>query len=170
MGAGLLLLPLPMEMSMEIRAATSAEDLALARLLFREYAESLPFSLCFQGFEAELAGLPGRYAPPAGRLLLAMEGGEAAGCIALRVLEPGVCEMKRLYVKPAHRSGGLGRRLAERLIAEARGIGYRVMRLDTSEDMTAARRLYESLGFYRIERYNDDPLEDTIFMEVGLGG
>ncbi len=155
---------------MDIRAATSAEDLSRAKVLFREYAESLPFSLCFQGFEEELAGLPGRYAPPGGRLLLAVEGGEAVGCIALRALGPGVCEMKRLYVKPGRRAGGLGRLLAERLIAEARGIGYRAMRLDTSEDMTAARRLYESLGFYRIERYNDDPMEDTIFMEAGLGG
>jgi putative acetyltransferase len=153
---------------MDIIAAHSQPHLPVVRELFQEYAASLPFSLCFQGFETELASLPGRYAPPAGRIFLAQDGPDAAGCIALRPLGPGLCEMKRLYIRPTHRARGLGRILTQHLIAEARSIGYEAMRLDTSADMHAAQRLYESLGFHRIDRYNDDPLEDTIFMELRL--
>lgn len=143
--------------------------LPAVRDLFREYAASLPFSLCFQGFEQELETLPGRYAPPSGRLLLAFDGDRPTGCVAVRELGPGsICEMKRLYVRPAARRTGLGRLLASRIIDEARAIGYERMRLDTSHDMIAAQALYESLGFRRIERYNDDPIDGTIWMELRL--
>jgi putative acetyltransferase len=151
-----------------IVGADVPEMVNLARGLFREYAASLSFSLDYQGFEEELASLPGRYAPPSGRLLLAFVGEELAGSVALRDLGEGVCEMKRLYVRPAFRGRGLGRVLAARIVEEGRGIGYRAMRLDTSGDMAAALRVYEGLGFRRIDRYNDDPLEDTVFMELGL--
>jgi ribosomal protein S18 acetylase RimI-like enzyme len=152
-----------------IEAETPALVVA-ARGLFREYAASLPFSLEYQGFEEELAGLPGKYARPSGTLLLGFVGEELAGSVALRALGEGVCEMKRLYVRPAFRGRGLGLELARRIVEEGRGIGYRAMRLDTSGDMAAAIRVYESLGFRRIGRYNDDPLEDTVFMELGLEG
>jgi putative acetyltransferase len=141
-----------------------------ARGIFREYAGSLPFSLDYQGFEAELASLPGKYARPSGRLLLGFVGEEPAGSVALRPLGEGVCEMKRLYVRPAFRGRGLGAELAARIVREGRGIGYRAMRLDTSGDMAAALHVYEGLGFRRIGRYNDDPLEDTVFMELDFGG
>jgi putative acetyltransferase len=157
----------------EIRLALSPSEVADAARLFREYAESLPFSLDYQGFEQELAALPGRYAPPGGRLFIAYdEAGAPAGCIALRdisaQLAPGTCEMKRLYVRPAYRRSGLGRRLCVRLIAEAREAGYRVMKLDTSSDMHSAVRLYRSLGFVECERYNDDPMADTLWFELNL--
>lgn len=149
--------------------AHGPSHLPAVRELFREYAASLPFSLCFQGFERELETLPGRYAPPSGRLLLAFDGERATGCVAVREIGPGsICEMKRLYVRPAARRTGLGRLLASRIIDEARAIGYERMRLDTSHDMIAAQTLYESLGFRRIERYNDDPIDGTIWMELRL--
>lgn len=152
-----------------ITEAHGAEHLSAVRELFSEYAASLPFSLCFQGFEKELATLPGRYAPPSGRLLVAYEGKKAMGCVALREIGPGpICEMKRLYVRPAARGTGLGRRLTERIIDEGRAAGYERMRLDTSHDMIAARTLYESLGFTHIDRYNDDPIDGTIWMELVL--
>lgn len=153
----------------ELITVSTAEHLRDARALFSEYAASLSFSLCFQGFNEELASLPGKYSPPGGRLLLAYEGAGAVGCIALRPIGPGVCEMKRLYVRPQCRRTGLGRALAVRLIGEARAIGYARMRLDTTQDMTAAQGLYRSLGFYPIERYNDDHPEHTIWMEMDLG-
>lgn len=152
---------------MAIIPAVTADHIEQIRSLFREYAASLDFSLCFQGFDAELAGLPGKYAPPSGRLLLALgHAASPAGCVALRPLEPGICEMKRLYVRPSARGHGLGRRLAERIVADGKAIGYDRMRLDTSETMRAARAIYESLGFYTIPRYNNDHLEDTVFMEL----
>ncbi len=156
----------------QIRVALSQAEVQDAAGLFREYAASLPFSLCFQGFEQELATLPGRYAPPSGRLLVAYASDQPVGCIALREISdqagPGACEMKRLYVVPAHRGTGLGRRLCELLIAEARVQGYSVMKLDTSGDMLAAQGLYRSLGFTPCERYNHDPLEDTLWFELDL--
>src|ERR1700758_3551593 len=116
-----------------IYPAESAAEIEQIRELFMEYAKSLGFSLCFQGFDQELAGLPGDYAPPEGRLLLVEYEGQLAGCVALHKLEPGVCEMKRLYLRPQFRGKGLGRALAERIINEARQIGYELMRLDTVE-------------------------------------
>src|SRR6516164_2564081 len=134
--------------SFTIIPADSAVRIAQARELFLEYANSLGFSLCFQSFDQELAGLPGDYAPPEGRLLLAEYEGRLAGCVALHKLEAGNCEMKRLYLRPAFRGKGLGRALAERIIREARDIGYRRVRLDTVEPvMQDAVALYRGLGF-----------------------
>jgi putative acetyltransferase len=131
--------------------AESPAQIALARELFLEYAQSLGFSLCFQNFDKELAGLPGDYAPPKGRLLLAECEGERAGCVALHQLEAGVCEMKRLYLRGQFRGKGLGRALAERIIAEARQIGYRRMRLDTVEPvMKDAVAMYRRLGLRKL--------------------
>lgn len=151
-----------------IVSAKTTAQLDEIRALFREYAASLPFSLDFQGFEAELAALPGVYTPPRGRLLLAENGGRAAGCIAHKPLEPGICEMKRLYVRPESRGRNIGRKLAELLIAEARTAGYKAMRLDTIADMKAAMALYESLGFRRIEAYYANPIAGACFFELGL--
>lgn len=154
--------------SLVVRQASGAGDVALARALFEEYQRSLGFSLCFQNFDEELAGLPGAYAPPEGRLFLAFSGDEPAGCIALRKIGEEFCEMKRLWVRPAFRGTGLGRRLAETLMAEARAIGYRAVRLDTLPSMEAAQALYVSLGFRDIPPYNDHPIEGTRFMEAIL--
>jgi putative acetyltransferase len=151
-----------------IRIADGAADFATARALFEEYQKSLGFSLCFQNFDAELAGLPGAYAPPNGRLLLAFAGADPAGCIALRNIGEDVCEMKRLWVRPAFRGTGLGRRLVETLMADARGIGYRRIRLDTLPSMAAAQALYLSQGFADIPPYNDHPIEGTRFMGAPL--
>jgi ribosomal protein S18 acetylase RimI-like enzyme len=151
-----------------IRHAESPADVAIARTLFEEYQKSLGFSLCFQNFDAELAGLPGAYAPPEGRLLLAFSGDEPAGCVALRKVGEGTGEMKRLWVRPGLRGTGLGRRLAETLMAEARAIGYRRVRLDTLPSMKTAQALYVSLGFTDIPPYNDHPIEGTRFMEAAL--
>jgi ribosomal protein S18 acetylase RimI-like enzyme len=153
---------------LSIRDAHEGEALATARQLFNEYAASLDISLCFQGFDEELAGLPGTYAPPRGRLLLAWRGKESAGCVALRPLEPGTCEMKRLYVRPAYRTGGVGRLLVERVIHEAAMAGYRRMRLDTLPAMEAALQLYRRLGFREIAPYTANPVEGTVFLELEL--
>ena len=149
--------------------AESSAHIAHARELFLEYAESLGFSLCFQSFDQELAGLPGDYAPPDGRLLLAECAGQQAGCVALHKLESGICEMKRLYLRPAFRGKGLGRMLAERIIAEARAIGYRRMRLDTVEPiMKNAVALYRQLGFREIAAYRSNPIAGAMYMELEL--
>lgn len=155
-------------MEAAIRTA-AAEDLGLLRILFREYARSLGFDLCFQGLDEEMTRLPGRYASPSGRLLLATVGGEAAGCVALKGLADGVCEMKRLYVRGRHRGLGVGRLLAERVIAEAREVGYHAVRLDTVPSvMAGAVALYRSLGFVEIPPYCFNPVPGASFMELVL--
>ncbi|MGA1987915.1 MAG: GNAT family N-acetyltransferase [Candidatus Sulfotelmatobacter sp.] len=149
--------------------AESPAQLAQARELFIEYAQSLGFSLCFQNFDKELASLPGGYAPPEGRLLLADQDGQLAGCIALHKLEPGVCEMKRLYLRPRFRGKGLGRALADHIIAEARHIGYQRMRLDTVEPvMKDAVAMYRKLRFKEIAPYCPNPMSGVIYMELHL--
>ncbi len=154
---------------LSIVAADSPAQIALARELFLEYAKSLNFSLCFQSFDQELAGLPGDYAPPNGRLLLAEYDGQLAGCIALHELGPGICEMKRLYLRPEFRGKGLGRALAEKLIEDARQIGYERMRLDTVEPaMKGAVALYRQLGFREIPPYRENPIAGALYMELDL--
>ena len=155
-------------MTLRIEPAVSATDLTAARELFLEYAATLGVDLEFQGFEAEVAGLPGRYEAPEGRLLLAWVDEQLAGCVALRRLSPDVAEMKRLYVRPAFRGSALGRALAEAVIAEARSIGYRRIRLDTLPSMSSARGLYRSLGFREIEPYTANPVPGTAFLELVL--
>jgi putative acetyltransferase len=150
--------------------ALDSASLAVVRLLFEEYGSSLGIDLGFQDFTAELETLPGKYAPPAGRLLLALEDDAPAGCVALRPLEAGIAEMKRLYVRPAFRGGGWGRRLAERIIAEARDAGYSRMRLDTLPSMAGARSLYQALGFREIPPYRHNPIHGTAFLELSLTG
>jgi putative acetyltransferase len=151
-----------------IEPGHGAEHIEGVRRLFEEYAASLDFDLCFQGFGEELAGLPGDYAPPAGRLLLARLENDPAGCVALRPLEADVCEMKRLYVRPAFRGLGAGRMLVERIIREGREAGYRRMRLDTLATMIAARRLYQQLGFREIAPYRNNPVQGAAFLELDL--
>ena len=149
--------------------ATLPEHIEQARSLFLEYGSSLGFSLCFQSFDEELKSLPGAYGPPSGRLLLARSSGHSAGCVALRKLEAGICEIKRLYVRPADRGSGLGRMLVERVIAEARTIGYERMRLDTVESaMKDAIALYRRIGFREIAPYSVIPIEDALWMELLL--
>jgi putative acetyltransferase len=149
--------------------AQSPEQIAAIRELFLEYAQSLGFSLCFQSFDQELASLPGDYAPPEGRLVLATHNGQPAGCVALHALAPEICEMKRLYVCPQFRGKGLGRELAERIIAEARQLGYKKLRLDTVEPvMKTAVAMYRQLGFREIPPYRQNPIEGALYMELEL--
>ncbi len=155
--------------AISIVAAKTSDQIAQVRALFLEYAQSLGFSLCFQSFDKELAELPGDYAPPEGRLLLAMRGGQAVGCVALHKIGDGICEMKRLYLRPLARGSGAGRTLAERIIAEARAIGYRTMRLDTvAGTMDAAIALYRWLGFREIPPYRTSPVPGALYMELTL--
>jgi putative acetyltransferase len=154
---------------LEAVQAESQEQIAAIRELFLEYAQSLSFSLCFQSFDKELAGLPGDYAPPDGRMLLATSEGQAAGCVALHRIEDGICEMKRLYVRPQFRGKGLGKALAERVINEARAIGYEKLRLDTVEsEMRAAVAMYRQLGFREIAPYRPNPIDGALYMELEL--
>ena len=149
--------------------AESLEDIAQARELFLEYAQSLGFSLCFQNFDKELANLPGDYAPPEGRLLLAECEGQLAACVALHKLDGDICEMKRLYLRPQFRGQGLGRLVADRIISEARQIGYRRIRLDTVEPvMKDAVAMYRKLGFREIAPYRKNPIAGALYMELDL--
>jgi ribosomal protein S18 acetylase RimI-like enzyme len=148
-----------------ISDAHRTERLDIIRLLFREYADALSFDLGFQSFNDELGSLPGSYAPPSGRLIAALDGAEPAGCVALHNLGEGYCEMKRLYVRPAYRGRKIGRALAKKAILEARGIGYRAMRLDTVSSMTEAIALYRALGFYAIAPYRFNPLRHALYFE-----
>lgn len=149
--------------------AESSAHIAQARELFLEYAQSLNFSLCFQSFDKELASLPGDYAPPDGRLLLAEYDGRLAGCIAMHRLDADICEMKRLYLRPEFRGKGLGRALAETIISEARRAGYKRMRLDTVEPvMKTAVEIYRKLGFKEIAPYRPNPVAGTIYLELEL--
>lgn len=149
--------------------AESSAQITQARELFLEYAQSLGFSLCFQNFDGELAALPGDYAPPRGRLLLAEVDGEPVGCVALHPLQSEICEMKRLYLRPRFRGKGLGRILAERIIAEAREMGYKYMRLDTVEPvMKDAVAMYRRLGFREIAPYCTNPVAGAMYMELEL--
>lgn len=153
---------------MRLSLAEEVSQIEEARSLFKEYADSTGVDLCFQNFGQELATLPGDYAAPSGRLILAHAGEEPAGCVALRKVDDAVCEMKRLYVRPAFRGTGLGRTLAERIVAEAREIGYARMRLDTLPSMRSAIELYGSLGFKEISAYRFNPVEGSLYMELEL--
>ncbi len=149
--------------------AESPEQIASVRELFLEYAQSLGFSLCFQSFDQELAGLPGDYAPPEGRLLLATYDSQPAGCVALHKLDSRSCEMKHLYVRPQFRGKGLGKALTERIINEARLIGYKQLRLDTVEPvMRTAVAMYRTLGFREIAPYRPNPIDGALYMELQL--
>lgn len=153
----------------EIIEAADTERIAQARALFREYEAWFGMNLCFQNFDEEVANLPGKYAAPDGGLFLAFADKDLAGCIALRKLEEGICEMKRLFVRDEFRGRKIGVLLIERVIAEARKIGYRKMRLDTfPAKMGKAVNLYESYGFYTIEPYYHNPYGETLFMEKDL--
>lgn len=147
--------------------AETAEQIAAVRELLKEYWRKRELSPCFFEFDKELEGLPGDYAPPEGRLLVAECDGQVIGCVALHKIEPGICEMKRLYLRSVYRKKGIGRMLAEGIIAEARGIGYERMRLDTIEPMMQdAVALYRKLGFYEIGPYRRNPLAGVMFMEL----
>jgi putative acetyltransferase len=153
----------------KFRQAENEPDITAAREIFREYEAWLDVDLCFQGFEDELKDLPGKYSAPKGRLYLASDGEEIAGCIALRPLEDTVCEMKRLFVLEKFRGRQIGKLLIERLIADAREIGYQRMRLDTfPPKMGKAVHLYETYGFRKIPPYYDNPNEGVLFMELTL--
>ena len=153
---------------MQLTQAHTVNDLETVRTLFREYQQGLGVDLCFQGFEEELATLPGRYAPPTGWLLLAWADSQAAGCVALRALEEGACEMKRLFVRPAYRGQGLGRILAMQMVKDATALGYAVMRLDTLDTLDKAMHLYTALGFQRRAPYYANPLPGVVYWERAL--
>jgi len=151
-----------------IKPATTREEIEDIRCMFREYAKLLSVDLSFQGFEAELRELPGKYAPPGGALLVAYHEGAGAGCVALRDLGHRVCEMKRLFVRPWFRGLCLGKELAEGIITSARELGYSTMRLDTLDRLTEAMRLYDRMGFRRIPAYYENPLPGVVYWELDL--
>jgi len=153
---------------LHIMPVISKEQIARVHRLFSQYADSLSFDLEFQGFRRELASLPGDYGPPGGCILLARCGNNFVGCVALRPLADDVCEMKRLYVLPEYRGKGIGRALANALIEKARQIGYKKMRLDTVASMKKANALYAWLGFYQIDAYRHNPLDEACYLELEL--
>lgn len=154
---------------MKLIQAAFPDQIAQARNLFKEYEAWIEVDLCFQNFEKELAALPGDYAPPDGRLLLAFDNERLAGCVALRKIGDGVCEMKRLFVRPEFHGKGLGRELIETILKQAREIGYERMRLDTLPDqMAKAIALYRQIGFTEIEPYYANPVKGAMFMEMDL--
>ncbi|MGN6393311.1 MAG: GNAT family N-acetyltransferase [Gemmatimonadales bacterium] len=157
-------------MRVAIEPAHLGAALVEVRALFEEYAARLGIDLEFQGFAAELSALPGDYEPPGGRLLLGRVEDRPAGCVGVRPLAPGVCEMKRLYVRPSYRGVGLGRRLASVAVEEARSAGYAAMRLDTLIGMAEARTLYQRLGFRAIAPYRHNPIPGAEFLELTLHG
>ena len=151
-----------------IISASTIKHIQMIRKLFREYEEFLQVDLCFQQFEEELNDLPGNYTAPQGALLLAMVGGRAAGCVAMRPLDEGICEMKRLYVRPAYLGLGIGGQLARTVIEQARDAGYTHMYLDTLEKLRPALTLYRSLGFAERPAYYDNPLPGVVYLELRL--
>ena len=153
---------------MKIVFVKNKQEIATVHRLFREYENFLDVDLCFQQFEKELASLPGKYALPDGALFLAMDQDTAAGCVGLRKTDTGICEMKRLFVKPGYRGKGVGRMLAEKSIHEAKKLGYKKMRLDTMDWLKKAVRLYESLGFQQIPPYYHNPISGAAFWELNL--
>lgn len=153
---------------LKIDSVKTPQHIEIARALFREYADSLGFDLSFQNFEKELSELPGEYSPPGGRLFLAFENGRPAGCIALRRISDNDCEMKRFYVCPLFRGGGVGKRLATLAISDAREMGYKRMLLDTVPSMKRALSLYRALGFKPIPPYRENPVPGASFMELIL--
>lgn len=152
----------------EFITAVTEEDYREARALLREYEAEIEVDLCFQGFEEELDTLERVYGPPGGIFFLLRREEQTAGCVALKDLGDGVCEMKRLFLRPGFRGEGLGRRCAERIVQAAREMGYGAMRLDTLPAMRAAIALYRSMGFAEIPRYTENPLEGALFMELRL--
>ena len=155
-------------MPLRITEARWPDDRAIVEALFGEYVSSLAEDISFQNVSDELATLPGKYARPGGVVLIARDGGEAAGAVAYRMVEPGVCEMKRLYVRPAFRGRDIGRELANELIEDARVRGYRTMLLDTLASMSSARALYRDLGFVPVAPYYDNPLPGVMYMALEL--
>ncbi len=154
--------------AINIVSADNKDDIESARQLFLEYAKSLNFDLCFQGFDEELKNLPGDYSSPEGELLLAYSEGKLAGCIAFRKFENDICEMKRLYLRNEFRGQGIGRQLTVRVINDAKKIGYKKMRLDTLPSMKEAIKLYKDLGFKEINPYRYNPIEGVCYMELEL--
>jgi putative acetyltransferase len=152
----------------EIVQANTDELIAKAKELFQEYAESLGFDLCFQNFNAELDSFPKHYSPPAGCLFLALSQSQPIGCVGLRYFEKGICEMKRLYVRPNFREKNAGRQLAEAAIKAGKTLGYERMRLDTLPSMEIAHQLYKSLGFVEIGPYRHNPIEGVLYLELRL--
>ena len=157
-----------MTKDLQITRATTPEQLSAIKTLFLEYAAFLNADLSFQNFRQELAQLPGYYAPPGGDLLLAQYDSSPAGCVAVRQLTPGICEMKRLFVRPQYRKDGIGKTLASEIVAIARRLGYRKMRLDSLTTLADAVRLYRKMGFYEIGAYCHNPLPGAVYMELDL--
>ena len=153
---------------MESRTVLGGADLEIIRGLFREYSGQVGVDLCFQGFASELAGLPGDYAAPSGTLILGLDRDAAAGCVAVRQWDASACEMKRLYVRPAHQGTGVGRYLAEQAIVWAVANGYRRILLDTLPSMQRAQRMYERLGFRDTESYRPNPVQGVRYMSLDI--